>query len=347
VDPENPLITSGALDVTGLNYGHEKYPDFLDLFPGGRFIGSETTSSLTTRGSYDMPSDSLRKWPVSWDRPFTEGNPDLTCSSYDNCSAPWGSTHEATWKVIKQHDFLSGMYIWTGFDYLGEPTPYTWPARSSYFGVVDLAGFPKDSYYMYQSEWTNTPVLHVFPHWNWTTGAPVDVWAYTNCEEVELFLNGHSQGTKKKSGDDLHLAWRLSFTPGSLKAVGRTGGNEMLVREVKTAGAPARLALEPDRSVIGADGIDLSFVSVKVLDEAGTLVPRADNLVTFELRGEGRIIAVDNGLQTSHEDFKASSRTAFNGLCLAVIQSTNSAGQITLSAASPGIAGASVVITTR
>ena len=142
---------------------------------------------------------------------------------------------------MKKFDFISGQFIWTGFDYLGEPTPYAWPARSSYFGIVDLAGFPKDVYYLYQSEWTNKPVLHIFPHWNWKEGQTIDVWAYTNCEEVELFLNGKSQGAKKKTGDALHIAWRLTYTPGTLKAIGRTGGKEVLTQEIKTAGAACKM----------------------------------------------------------------------------------------------------------
>jgi beta-galactosidase len=144
-----------------------------------------------------MPSDSIRIWPESWDKTMErEGN---NVSAYDNTRPPWGSTHEATWKVMKKHPMLSGMYIWTGFDYLGEPTPYTWPSRSSYFGVIDLAGFPKDVYYMYKSEWTKQNVLHIFPHWNWTAGKTIDVWAYyNNADEVELYLNGKSVGIKKK-----------------------------------------------------------------------------------------------------------------------------------------------------
>jgi beta-galactosidase len=291
-----------------------------------------------------MPSDSIRRWPERWDKPFDKGNPDNTCSSYDNCSAPWGSTHEETWKVVKKYDFLSGMYVWTGFDYLGEPTPYGWPSRSSYFGIVDLAGFPKDAYYMYQREWTDKPVLHVFPHWNWNEGDMIEVWAYTNCEEVELFLNDQSLGTKKKIGDDLHVQWRLPFAPGTLKAIGRTAGKEILTREIKTAGAPAKIVLEADRNVIAADGLDLSFVTVKVLDEEGTLAPRADNLINFEITGEGRIAGVDNGLQTSAEPFQANYRKAFNGLCLAVIQSAEKPGRITLKATSEGLQEAAIVI---
>ena len=344
-DPSNPIIRSGALDLIGYNYSHMKFPDFPKTHPGKLFLGAETTSGLATRGSYDMPSDSIRRWPVRWDVQFVGGNPDNTCSAYDNCSTPWGSTHEETWKIVKKHAFLSGMFIWTGFDYLGEPTPYSWPSRSSYFGIVDLAGFPKDVYYMYQSEWTDKPVLHVFPHWNWTAGETVDVWAYSNCEEVELFVNGVSQGTKKKSGDDLHVAWRLAFTPGTLKAVGRTAGKEPLMREIKTAGPPARILLEPDRNAISADGKDLAFVTVRIVDKSGTLVPLADNLVTFEVAGEGRIVGVDNGLQTSQEPFTVTYRKAFHGMCLAVIQAKKTSGRITLTARSAGLEGASTTLT--
>jgi beta-galactosidase len=239
------------------------------------------------------------------------------------------------------------MFIWTGFDYLGEPTPYGWPSRSSYFGIVDLAGFPKDAYYMYQSEWTDTPVLHIFPHWNWAPGKIVDVWAYTSCDEVELFLNGESKGIRKKAGDTLHLSWELTYEPGTLRAVGRTAGKETLVREVKTAGPAAKIVLEPDRTSLSADGSDMSFVTVKVVDKAGTLVPDAGNLVTFQVSGAGRIAGVDNGLQTSLEPFKASHRKAFNGLCLAVIQSTGIPGEISISASAEGLEAASAVITSR
>jgi beta-galactosidase len=346
-DTLNPVIRSGALDLIGYNYAHNSYPDFPKKYPGKKFIAAETVSGLATRGSYDMPSDSIRRWPPRWDVPLHYGNKDQSCSSYDNCSAPWGSTHEETWKIIKKYNFLSGMYIWTGFDYLGEPTPYSWPSRSSYFGIIDLAGFPKDAYYMYQSEWTNTPVLHLFPHWNWKQGDTVDVWTYTNCGEVELFLNGTSLGTKVKSADDLHLIWRLPFTPGTLKAVGRTGGKEILTREVKTAGAPAKIALEADRNAITADGSDLSCITVKVLDEEGTVVPHADNLVQFTVTGEGTIAGVDNGLQTSEESFKANFRKTFNGLCLVMIKSNEKQGKITLEATSDGLKGYSIIINSK
>ena len=303
--PDNNLTKPMVVDLIGYNYALQDYERFPELFPGQKFIATETTSALATRGCYDMPSDNIRRWPVRWDLPFTAGNPDNTVSAYDHVSTPWGSTHEETWKIIKKHDFLSGMFIWTGFDYLGEPTPYGWPSRSSYFGIIDLAGFPKDSYYMYKSEWTDEPVLHIFPHWNWNDGDTVDVWAYFNCEEVELFLNGESQGTKKKGNEDLHVMWRLAFTPGTLKAVGRTGGNEVLSQVITTAGKPAKIKLSPDRSSLKANGTDLSFVTVEILDGQGNIVPYADNLVNFELNGNAAIAGVDNGNQTSHEPFKA------------------------------------------
>jgi beta-galactosidase len=336
-DPDNPVLRSGALDIVGYNYAHKDFAAFHTKFPGMKFLATETVSSLASRGVYDMPSDSIRRWPSYWDRPFTNGNTDLTCSAYDNVSAPWGSTQEETWKIIKKHDHLSGQFIWTGFDYLGEPTPYDWPARSSYFGIVDLAGFPKDTYYMYQSEWTTTPVLHVFPHWNWKEGQTIDVWAYSNCEEVELFLNGKSQGVKKKSDDELHFFWRLTYHPGELKAEGRMRGRTVMTQVTRTAGKPSAIILEPDRNRIAADGEDLSFVTVKIVDEKGTIVPGANNLVHFEISGEGTIAGVDNGLQTSLEPFKADSRSAFNGLCMAVVKAGVLPGKTTIRASSEGL----------
>ncbi|WP_304608227.1 beta-galactosidase GalB [Pontibacter qinzhouensis] len=343
--PSNSIYKSGELDLVGFNYHHEDFEKFPQSFPGQKFIATETTSALATRGSYDMPSDSIRRWPYKWDELFTDGNKDLTVSAYDNVSAPWGSTHEETWKLIKKHDYLSGMYIWTGFDYIGEPTPYVWPARSSYFGVVDLAGFPKDTYYMYKSEWTSEPVLHIFPHWNWQPGKTVDVWAYyNNADEVELFLNDKSLGIKKKEGDDLHVIWRVPYQPGTLRAVSRKGEEEVLTKEIKTAGAAARVVLEVDRDNIKADGKDLAFVTVRIEDKDGNLVPRADNLVQFKVDGKATIAGVDNGLQTSMESFKADHRKAFNGLCLAILQAQEEAGTVKLTATSAGLESASISI---
>jgi len=292
--------------------------------------------------------DSIRRWPIAWDKPLTTGNTDFTCSAYDNCSAPWGSTQEETWKIMKKYNFLSGQFIWTGFDYIGEPTPYPWPAKSSYFGIIDLAGFPKDVYYMYQSEWTNKTVLHVFPHWNWETGKTIDIWAYyNNADEVELFLNGKSQGIKKKTGDDLHVSWRLTYEPGTLKAVSRKNGKEVMMKEIKTAGKSAKLVVTADRNNISADGNDLSFITVKVIDAEGNVVPRADNMVKFEVTGDAKIVGVDNGNPISHEPFKANFRKMHNGLCLVVLQSGDKSGKAILTATSEGLQKASVEISMK
>ncbi len=358
MDPTRPITTANnppslgnnlnkpdVLDLVGYNYGHTSYEKHREVFPNRPFIATETTSALMTRGHYDMPSDSIRRWPIRWDLPFTTGNPDLTVSAYDNVSAPWGSTHEETWKIIKKHDYLSGMFIWTGFDYIGEPTPYGWPARSSYFGIIDLAGFPKDVYYMYQSEWTDKDVLHLYPHWNWTEGQEVDMVVYSNCEEVELFLNGESLGMKKKEGEDLRLSWTLNYTPGEVKAIGRTNGEVVMEKTVKTAGEPAKIVLAPDRSTIKADGKDLSFITVEVVDENGVIEPNAENLINFELEGDAFIAGVDNGNQVSHEPFKADYRKAFHGKCVVVIQSLKKQGEVKLTASSVGLESATTTIT--
>ena len=341
----NPLNASGALDLVGYNYHHDLYEKHKEVFPNLPFIATETTSALATRGYYDQKSDTLKRWPIRWDILFTGGNPGNTVSSYDQVSAPWGSTHEETWKVIKKHKNLSGMFIWTGFDYLGEPTPYVWPSRSSYFGIIDLAGFPKDAYYMYQSEWTDQPVLHVFPHWNWEEGKDVDIWAYySQADEVELFLNDESLGIKKKEKDDLHIMWRVPFKPGTLKAVSRKQGKEVLVKEIKTAGKALKIALQADRNEIKANNSDLAFITVTVLDENGTLVPDATNNIQFTIDGPGKIVGVDNGDPTSHTSFKASNRNAFYGKCLVIVQGLKEKGVISLIAKSEGLAKAKINI---
>lgn len=342
-NPYNHLFQSGTMDIIGFNYHEYEYDNVPENFPGKPFLASETTSALMTRGYYRMPSDSMFIWPSRWDIPFYDSS--YSCSSYDNCHVPWGSTHELVWNKVKSNDFISGMYIWTGFDYIGEPTPFSFPARSSYFGIVDLAGFPKDVYYMYQSEWTNKDVLHVFPHWNWAEGDEVDIWAYyNNADEVELFLNGVSQGTKKKENNKLHVSWRLTFEPGTLKAVSRKNGKEVLSREIKTAGEPHRIRLTADREVIAANGKDLSFITVEVLDKEGNVCPNADNLIHFNINNNGIIAGVDNGSPTSMERFKDNKRKAFYGKCLVVIQSEKTKGNIKLTASSEKLEKAETVI---
>ncbi|HNT92398.1 MAG TPA: beta-galactosidase GalB [Bacteroidales bacterium] len=345
--PHNPVIASGALDLIGFNYRDTLWTRFPQTFPEGKFIGTETTSALATRGSYDMPSDIVRRWPARWDQPFRDGNADLTCSAYDNCSAPWGTTHRDSWRLIKNNAYLTGMYIWTGFDYLGEPTPYWWPARSSYFGIIDLAGFPKDVYYFYQSEWTDKDVLHLFPHWNWNPGQTVDVWAFTNCDEAELFLNGNTLGRQSRGENDFNLVWKVPFEEGALLAVGYRNGTEIMRREIHTAGEPAALMLAPDRSDIRADGTDLSFITVTVVDENNNPVPHAGNIVNFSVEGPGIIAGVDNGSQTSMEPFKADYRKAYNSKCLVVVKAGKEKGEIKLTASADGMQDATCVIRVR
>lgn len=338
---DNSISRSGAMDLIGHNYDHAKYINFFKSFPGGKFIATETTSALETRGEYTMPSDSIFVWP-------NKGPMDANffCSAYDNCRVPWGSTHEATLKTVMNNNFISGMFVWTGFDYLGEPTPYKWPARSSYFGIIDLAGFPKDAFYLYKSVWTNTPLLHILPDWNgWKIGDSVDVWAYyNNADKVQLFLNNQSLGIQSKQGDDMHVMWRVPYQPGTLKAVSYQNGTVVLSDEIHTSGPAAKMILEPDRNQIHADGKDLSFVTIKIVDANGNPVPHADNLINFKVSGAGFIAGVDNGNETDHDPFKADYHKAFNGLCLAVIQSKGEKGKITVTATSAGLPAATVII---
>lgn len=336
-NPNNHLFRSGALDIIGFNYHDDWFAGVPENFPGKPFIVTESVSALMTRGYYRMPSDSMFIWPERWDKPFYDAS--FSCSSYDNCHVPWGNRHEGTMRHVKNNDFISGQYVWTGFDYIGEPTPYGWPARSSYFGIVDLAGFPKDVYYMYQSEWrSDKTVLHLFPHWNWTPGQDIDLWAYYNhADEVELFVNGVSQGVRSKGKDDFHVVWRVKFEPGTVKAVSRKDGEVVAEKEIRTAGEPAQIRLTPDRDVIHADGKDLCFVKVEVLDKDGNLCPNAENDITFSVSGSGFIAGVDNGSPVSMERFKANHRKAFYGKCLVVVQNNGQSGGIKLTATAEGL----------
>lgn len=337
--PDNHLFKSGALDLIGFNYHREWIKDVPRNFPGKPFLLTESVSALQTRGYFRMPSDSLFIAPERWDKPYTD--PSMMCSSYDNQHVPWGSTHEETWDIVKHMPYCAGQFIWTGFDYLGEPTPYGFPARSSYFGIIDLAGFPKDIYYMYQSEWTDRPVLHLFPHWNWTEGQTVDLWCYYNdADEVELFVNGKSRGVRsKKDSHQYHVAWRVAYEPGEVKVVARKDGQEVRSSSIRTAGAPARIRLEVDY-----EGETTVFVNAYVTDEAGNLCPWAEDDLRFSVSG-GTVIGVDNGSPTSMERFKADHRKAFFGKALVVIRKDKDAGPIRLEAVSPMLAAGRLVIT--
>jgi beta-galactosidase len=332
-EPYNSVFRSGAMDLIGFNYHEHNWMDsvFYKNYPNQKLIITESTSALMSRGYYEMLSDSIHLRPVRWDLPFDL--PVHQNSSYDNVHVPWGTTHENSWQLAKRYDHISGMYIWTGFDYLGEPTPFRWPSRSSYFGIIDLAGFPKDVYYMYQSEWADKSVLHIFPHWNRQEGELVDVWAYyNNADEVELFLNGKSLEKKAKPEDSFHVFWRVPFEKGILKAVSYKNGKEVLLKEIKTAGDPVSIRLTADRQTIKADGKDLSFITVEALDANGNPVPVADNLITFTVEGNGFIAGTDNGDPTDSNSLKKTQRKLFNGKALAVVQSTKNAGIIKLKA---------------
>lgn len=344
-DPKNHLFKSGAIDVIGFNYHHQWVKDVPRNFPNKPFIFSESVSALQTRGYYRMPSDSIYTAPVEWWLPYTD--PSFKCSAYDNMHASWSSTHEETWDVVKHNDFVGGQFIWTGFDYIGEPTPYAYPARSSYFGIIDLAGLPKDSYYMYQSEWTKKPVLHLFPHWNWLPGQQIDMWCYYNhADEVELFINGKSQGIRKKKvhgeeneagafdrSTEYHVMWRVTFDPGEVKVVARKQGREISSQTIKTAGPPHHLVLKKNYQNTLASAAHTpsgvpanlqsplsptTFVEVNVVDKDGNLCPNAENEIYFSSSAE--ILGTDNGSQTSLERFTDPKRKAFFGKCIIVLR---------------------------
>ena len=316
--PGNHLFKSGALDIIGFNYHHQWVKDVPKNFPGKPFILSESVSALQTRGYYMMPSYSIYKAPKEWWLPYTD--PSFMCSAYDNMHASWSSTHEETWDVVKHTPYVGGQYIWTGFDYIGEPTPYGFPARSSYFGIIDLAGFPKDVYYMYQSEWTQKPVLHLFPHWNWVPGDYIDMWCYyNNADEVELFVNGKSQGVRKKDAHTYHVMWRVTFDPGEVKAVSRKDGKVVCEQTIRTAGAPDHIRLSVDYQ-----GEETTFISAEVVDKDGNLCPWADDMIYFIYEGYGKILGTDNGCQTSMERFSSPQRKAFHGKCMVVAKGKGS-----------------------
>ena len=338
LDPSRPVTVamndawgrgvSGVVDVQGFNYKHgPEIDDFHRRFPKQPTIGSEVGSTVSTRGIY--ANDKEQGYVSAYDVNFPE----------------WAATAEVWWKIYAERRFLAGGFVWTGFDYRGEPTPYGWPCINSHFGIMDTCGFPKDNFYYYQAWWSEKPVLHLFPHWNWAgkEGQEIDVWCHSNLEKVELFLNGGSLGVKDVPRYE-HVAWKVRYKPGTLEARGYKGGQQVLVARRETAGGPAKILLRPDRQEIVADGQDVSLVEVQVLDQAGRLVPVADNEIVFQLSGPGKVIGVGNGDPSSHEPDKAHKRRAFNGLCMVIIQSAKEPGEIQLEASSPGLEPATSVI---
>jgi beta-galactosidase len=283
-------------------------------------MGSEEASTLCTRGIYKK--DTVKGYV-----------PD-----YDVTHPDWGALAETWWRYYSAREYLLGAFVWTGFDYRGEPTPYGWPCINSHFGIMDVCGFPKNNYYYYQSWWTNKDVLHIYPHWNWKgrEGDTISVWCNSNCESVELFLNGKSLGSKKMPLNS-HLEWKVAYHPGTLEARGIKNGKK-IVTKIETTGQPATIVLSPDRGNIKADGEDVSVVNVSVLDEKGREVADAGNLIKFELKGNGRIIGVGNGDPSSHEADQCKTgkyqRQLFNGKCQVIVQGGRNTGTIELTASS-------------
>lgn len=354
------------VDVFGYNYKPFEYGRVRAANPGLPLFASETASTISSRGEYFFP--------VSNDK--SKGQSDFQVSSYDLYAPRWATTPDAEFAGQDKYPYMAGEFVWTGFDYIGEPTPYNsdlsnlnnysnpedkaraqkeleeigkirTPSRSSYFGIIDLAGFPKDRYYLYQAHWRpDYPMAHILPHWTWPgrEGQITPVHVYTSGDEAELFLNGKSLGRKRKGEFEYRLRWDdVKYEPGVLKIVAYKDGKKWATDKVETAGPAAQLELAADRAKITADGNDLSYVTVTVADSKGRLVPRSKNHIKFDIEGPGEIVAVDNGDATSFEPFQAKERNAYNGLALVIVRA-NQPGKITLTAHADGLAGATTQI---
>ncbi len=317
-------------DVMGYNYADPQAEAYHAANPGVPVIGTENVSAVGTRGIY--VTDPAKGHVGSYDPYTTTGR----------------ASAEGWWRFVSARPWVAGGFIWTGFDYRGEPSPYQWPNISSQYGVLDTCGFPKDTFYYYQSWWTTKPVLHVFPHWNWPglEGQEIAVWVHSNLEKVELFLNGDSLGAKEMAKDS-HLAWSVPYAPGVIEARGYAGGKLVLTARRETTRAPSRIAMRPDRHSIAGDGEDVVLFAVEVQDAQGRVVPTADNQISFTVTGPGRLIGVGNGDPTSHESDKGETRKAFSGLCMAIVQAAREAGTVTLEATSPGLEAASVSVASQ
>jgi len=319
---------SDLLDVVGYNYGQRdmQYVKDHEKYPKRKMIVTESTSFVATRGEY---ADDKEKGYVS---NLGEG-------------VSWGVLPGKDWDDIVKYPYLSGMFAWTGFDYGGEPTPYKWPCVTSHFGIMDLCGFPKDGYYAYKAAWGNEPVVHVFPHWNWPgkEGQKIKVGGYSNCDEIELLVNGKSIGRKKAIPFN-RMEWEVEYEPGKLEARGYKAGKLVTNEIIETTTAPTRLSVSSDVPTLKADGADVAIINISVKDANGRVVPVADNLVQFSVEGPGRIIGTGNGNPSSHEPDKANQRKAFNGYCQVLVQSDKTQGIIRLRAASETLKSAEVVV---
>lgn len=344
---------AAVLDVPGFNYRPHKYQENYKKLPQELILGSETASTVSSRGVYKFPVErrSMQKYD------------DHQASSYDVEHCSWSNLPEDDFIQHEDLPYCMGEFVWTGFDYLGEPTPYytDWPSHSSLFGIIDLAGLPKDRYYLYRSHWNKeAETLHILPHWTWKgrEGEVTPVFVYTNYPSAELFINGKSQGKRTKdlsvtvfnSADSVSMAqlkrqqrYRLmwmdtKYEPGTLKVVAYDkDGKAVAEKEIHTAGEPYRIVLEADRTEIAANGKDLAFVTVKIVDKDGNLCPMADNQLSFKVKGKGWYRAGANGDPTSLELFHKPTMKAFYGMMTAIVQSEEEAGEITLEATAKGL----------
>jgi beta-galactosidase len=322
--------------VFGYNYKPHLYGKFHQANPLEPLWGTETGSCISSYGEYLFPvsNDKLKGWRNG------------QVSSYDLYAPPWATIPDIEFEAQDRNPFVAGEFVWTGFDYLGEPTPFgedTSSSRSSYFGIMDLCGFKKDRFFLYQSRWRpDLPMAHILPHWNWPDriGQVTPVHVYTSGDEAELFLNGKSLGRKKKEAYQYRLRWDdVVYAPGELKVVAYKDGKEWAENVVKTTGPATGIEVLPDRSAMTADGSDLSFVTVKLVDQAELKVPGAVNEVTFTVDGPGLIAAVGNGDPTDHGSFQADHCKAFHGLCMLIVRSVEGrTGTISITARAEGLA---------
>lgn len=337
-----------TVDVLGFNYMSFDYDRVRELFPHKAGIGTETSAELATRGIYSQ--NTFRR--EGGRGPVLYGDLERGyLSAYSQNRHGWGELSASAWKKIVDRPWMAGCFVWSGFDYKGEPSPFGQPEQpsiSTQYGIIDTCGFPKDVYWYYKSWWTSEPVLHVFPHWNWPgrEGENIAVWVYSNCETVELFLNGKSLG-KKTMEPNSYLTWDVTYTAGKLEAKGITKGGQSISTVVETTGVPAGIALAPDRTELIADGQDLAWVGVSVRDGEGRVVPTANNMIRFNISGPGKILGVGNGDPSCHEPDKASQRSAFNGYCMVLVQTIRKAGRVTLTAEGDGLKPVTVNINSK